>query len=203
MSRSTSQFPENVQRDLLESLRTRRVNHKFHYDSVKQTQKWLALHQAYSPTRNDVDCRSITRIVLAAAAEKIKIKIKFTSSASAAAADKRTRVAEIVEELAARKFFTRRAMSARQWFWSRAKPRSQFCRKKVVFRSCAIWRRRILQGFFVTMEINPMHAAVTFFGMIPNFEPRKFCRSSHRWFVRRIFCCSARILRPATITPPE
>src|SRR5437879_7460124 len=52
----SSQFPENVQRDLLESLRTRQVNHKFHYDSVKQTQKWLALHQAYSPSRTDDDC---------------------------------------------------------------------------------------------------------------------------------------------------
>ena len=54
-----SQFPENVRRDLLASLRTRRVNHKFHYDSVKQTQKWLALHQAYSPTRTDVDCLAV------------------------------------------------------------------------------------------------------------------------------------------------
>ena len=44
-----SQFPENVRRDLLASLRTRRVNHKFHYDSVKQTQKWLALHEAGMP----------------------------------------------------------------------------------------------------------------------------------------------------------
>ena len=51
-----SQFPENVRRDLLESLRTRRVNHKFHYDSVKQTQQWLALHQAFSPSRTDADC---------------------------------------------------------------------------------------------------------------------------------------------------
>ena len=42
--------------DLLESLRTRRVNHKFHYDSVKQTQQWLALHQAFSPSRTDADC---------------------------------------------------------------------------------------------------------------------------------------------------
>ena len=33
-----SQFPENVRRDLLVSLRSRQVNHKFHYDSVKQTQ---------------------------------------------------------------------------------------------------------------------------------------------------------------------
>jgi len=37
-----SQFPQAVRRDLLESLRARQVNHKFHYDSVKQTQKWLA-----------------------------------------------------------------------------------------------------------------------------------------------------------------
>ncbi len=42
-----SQFPDAVRRDLLASLRDRQVNHKFHYDSIKQTQKWLAIHQAY------------------------------------------------------------------------------------------------------------------------------------------------------------
>src|SRR5229473_683468 len=52
----SSQFPDNVRRDLLESLRSRQVNHKFHYDSIRQTQKWLALHQAYSPSRTDADC---------------------------------------------------------------------------------------------------------------------------------------------------
>jgi L-histidine N-alpha-methyltransferase len=51
-----SQFPENVRHELLRSLQTRAVNHKFHYDSVKQAQKWLALHQAYSPARTDPDC---------------------------------------------------------------------------------------------------------------------------------------------------
>src|SRR5438874_1820016 len=54
-----SQFPEYVRRDLLDSLRTRQINHKFHYDSLKQTQKWLALHQAYSPSRTDPDCAAI------------------------------------------------------------------------------------------------------------------------------------------------
>jgi uncharacterized SAM-dependent methyltransferase len=52
----SSQFPGRVRADLLESLRSRRVNHKFHYDSVKQTRKWLALHQAYSPSRTDAEC---------------------------------------------------------------------------------------------------------------------------------------------------
>ena len=69
-----SQFPENVRRDLLASLRTRRVNHKFHYDSVKQTQKWLALHEAYSPARNDADCLATYDRAFAAAAAQIKAR---------------------------------------------------------------------------------------------------------------------------------
>src|SRR5215471_15061361 len=55
----SSQFPDQIRKDLLESLRTRQVNHKFHYDSVKQTQKWLTLHEAYSPSRTDPDCVAI------------------------------------------------------------------------------------------------------------------------------------------------
>lgn len=51
-----SQFPHNVRQDLLDSLKSRKVHHKFHYDSIKQTTKWLALHQAYSPSRTDPDC---------------------------------------------------------------------------------------------------------------------------------------------------
>jgi len=54
-----SQWPERVRGDLVESLRTRQVNHKFHYDSLKQTTRWLALHQAYSPSRTDPDCAAI------------------------------------------------------------------------------------------------------------------------------------------------
>jgi L-histidine N-alpha-methyltransferase len=52
----SSQFPENVRCDLVESLRSRQVNHKFHYDTIKQAQKWLALHEGYSPARTDPDC---------------------------------------------------------------------------------------------------------------------------------------------------
>jgi L-histidine N-alpha-methyltransferase len=54
-----SQFPERVRAELLESLRLRRINHKFHYDSVKQTMQWLALHQAYAPSRSDAECAAM------------------------------------------------------------------------------------------------------------------------------------------------
>lgn len=45
----SSQFPESIQRDLLESLGSRKIAHKFHYDSVKQAQQWIALHRQFSP----------------------------------------------------------------------------------------------------------------------------------------------------------
>ena len=47
----SSHFPDAVRGDLLNSLRQRAINHKFHYDSIKQAQKWLALHDACSPAR--------------------------------------------------------------------------------------------------------------------------------------------------------
>lgn len=53
-----SQFPANVQADLLQSIRSRAFNHKFHYDSHKQIQRWLTLHEACSPARNDPDAQS-------------------------------------------------------------------------------------------------------------------------------------------------
>src|SRR5665213_1845957 len=69
-----SQFPEKIRRDLLASLRARKMNHKFHYDSIKQTQKWLALHQQFSPSRNDENCRAIYEQSFEAVAKKIKSK---------------------------------------------------------------------------------------------------------------------------------
>ena len=69
-------------------------------------------------------------------------------------------------------------MSARRWCWSRGKRRWRFCRRKIVFPSSAIWRRQtICQTHLVTRH----PSLVTFFGMIPNFEPQQFCRNSRRW----------------------
>jgi L-histidine Nalpha-methyltransferase len=54
-----SQFPENVQTALLEGLRSRRIAPKFHYQSYKQAQLWLALHRACSPAWLDPECTAI------------------------------------------------------------------------------------------------------------------------------------------------
>src|SRR5260370_11001863 len=66
-----SQFPENVAADLRTSLRSRQVNHKFHYDSYKQTQKWLALHHACSPSRTETACAAAYDSSFAAVGKRI------------------------------------------------------------------------------------------------------------------------------------
>lgn len=51
-----SQFPDQVYQDYLESFSLKQINHKFHYDSVKQSQKWLRIHERFSPSRNNPAC---------------------------------------------------------------------------------------------------------------------------------------------------
>jgi uncharacterized SAM-dependent methyltransferase len=101
-----SQFPEQVRRDLLESLRTRRVNHKFHYDSVRQTQKWLALHQEYSPTRNDADCRAIYEKGFKAVAAQIKAKNVHVIGLGCGGGQKDTRLLKLLKARGQDIFYT-------------------------------------------------------------------------------------------------
>jgi L-histidine Nalpha-methyltransferase len=54
-----SQFPEQVEADLRACLRAREIRHKFHYESYKQAQKWLEVHEAHSPARNDPECLAL------------------------------------------------------------------------------------------------------------------------------------------------
>src|SRR5476651_1287980 len=101
-----SQFPENVRLDLLESLRSRKTNHKFHYDSIKQTQKWLALHQIYSPTRNDENCRAIYENSFEAAAAKIKTKRVHVIGLGCGGGQKDTRLLKLLKARGKEIFYT-------------------------------------------------------------------------------------------------
>lgn len=54
-----SQHPQCVENELLRCLNARSVNPKFHYLTYKQSEKWLRLHAAYSPSRIDPKCAAI------------------------------------------------------------------------------------------------------------------------------------------------
>ena len=93
-----SQFPEAVRRDLLDSLRARAINHKFHYESHKQAAKWLALHEAYSPARRDPSCLRIYDEAFGAAAESIRTPHVHLVGLGCGGGQKEARLLELLRE---------------------------------------------------------------------------------------------------------
>lgn len=66
-----SQFPAAVAEQLRESLRTRRMNHKFHYDTPRQAAAWLRVHETYSPARRDAECGQVYSNAFAEVAKRL------------------------------------------------------------------------------------------------------------------------------------
>jgi uncharacterized SAM-dependent methyltransferase len=163
-----SQFPENVRRDLLTSLRSRKVNHKFHYDSVKQTQKWLALHQIYSPTRNDENCRAIYENGFEAAAAKIKSKSVHVIGLGCGGGQKDTRLLKFLKLRGKEIFYTPCDVSAAMVLVARQAARAVLPEKNCFPFVCDLATAGDLQKSLATRH----PSLVTFFGMIPNFEPQ-------------------------------
>ena len=66
-----SQFPAAVEEAFCASLESRRMNHKFHYDTPKQALRWLRVHEAFSPARQDASCLAAYEQGAAAAARAL------------------------------------------------------------------------------------------------------------------------------------
>jgi uncharacterized SAM-dependent methyltransferase len=165
----SSQFPEAVRRDLLESLRLRRVNHKFHYDSGKQTQKWLALHQAYSPTRNDADCRALYDKSFAAAENQIRTKQVHVIGLGCGGGQKDTRLLKLLKSRGREIFYTPCDVSTAMVLVARKTALAVLPERNCFPFVCDLATADNLRKFLVTRH----PSLVTFFGMIPNFEPHE------------------------------
>ncbi|MGK7901671.1 MAG: L-histidine N(alpha)-methyltransferase [Hormoscilla sp.] len=51
-----SQFPDRWYQSYLDGFSGKEIDNRFHYDSVKQSQKWLKIHATYSPLTVNEDC---------------------------------------------------------------------------------------------------------------------------------------------------
>jgi uncharacterized SAM-dependent methyltransferase len=180
----SSQFPEAVRRDLLESLRLRKVNHKFHYDSYKQTQKWLALHQAYSPARTNPGCAAIYRESFSAAAQRLPAGRVHVVGLGCGGGQKETALLTALGETGRELFYTPSDVSSAMVLVA-----LQSAREVVPEANCfplvcdlatagdlsSVLRDAPAQASSGALGTpSPGHAPnrlFTFFGMIPNFEP--------------------------------
>jgi uncharacterized SAM-dependent methyltransferase len=167
-----SQFPENVRRDLLESLRTGEVNHKFHYDSIKQTQKWLALHRAYSPSRTDPDCATMYDRSFEGVAERIETKRAHLIGLGCGGGQKDARLLRLIRKRGKETFYTPSDVSTAMVLVARGVAMEivpeENCHPLVCDLATAGDLAQVLEKLTAPEAIR----IITFFGMIPNFEPK-------------------------------
>ncbi len=166
-----SQFPENVRRDLLESLRARRVNHKFHYDSVKQTQQWLALHQAFSPSRTDPDCAAAYDRSFAAAVSRMSSRRVHLIGLGCGGGQKDTRLLELLRDSGRTVFYTPSDASAAMVLVARQAAMAAVPGASCFPLICDLASADDLPAALDALPVSAAARLITFFGMIPNFEP--------------------------------
>lgn len=166
-----SQFPENIRRDLLASLRERQLNHKFHYDSVKQTQKWLAVHQVYSPSRNDVDCAATYYRSFEKAAARMPAGPVHVIGLGCGGGQKDSSLLKLLRGGGREIFYTPCDVSTAMVLVARQTALSALPEQNCFPLVCDLVSAADLPG--VLAEHGPAEASrlITFFGMIPNFEP--------------------------------
>jgi uncharacterized SAM-dependent methyltransferase len=156
---------------LLESLRSRRVNHKFHYDSIKQTQKWLKLHEAYSPSRNDPDCSATYERSFAAATERIRSPRVHLIGLGCGGGQKDARLLKLLQESGKEIFYTPSDVSTAMVLVAQAEATKVFREAKCFPLVCDLASAGDWEGIFEHVETAGAARLITFFGMIPNFEP--------------------------------
>jgi uncharacterized SAM-dependent methyltransferase len=172
-----SQFPEQVRRDLIESLRARQVNHKFHYDSVKQTQKWLALHEAHSPARTDPDCSATYERGFEAAAARLRERERGERvqviGLGCGGGQKDARLLELLRAEGTRCFYTPSDVSTAMVLTAHQAASEVIPGEDCFPLVCDLATADDLPE--VLNQGTPAEAArlITFFGMIPNFEPQE------------------------------
>lgn len=171
----SSQFPEAVRRDLLDSLRRRQINHKFHYDSVKQTQQWLALHQACSPSRTDPDCTATYERSFRAATQRLRAPRVHLIGLGCGGGQKDTRLLKLLTRAGKEASYTPVDVSTAMVLTAHLAMRKALPKIQSSPLVCDLGTMDDLRS---VLEQNAPHASrgaarvVTFFGMLPNFEPK-------------------------------
>jgi L-histidine Nalpha-methyltransferase len=167
-----SQFPQNVRRELLESLRTRKVNHEFHYDSLKQTQQWLALHQAFSPSRTDPDCATAYDRGFAAIATRLRSRRVHVVGLGCGGGQKDTRLLRLLLDSDRAAFYTPSDVSTAMVLVAQQTATTVLPEENCFPLVCDLASADDLPTVLDTLPVSNVTRVFTFLGMIPNFEPR-------------------------------
>lgn len=167
-----SQFPDRVRADLLTSLSTRQVQQKFHYDSVKQTQKWLALHAACSPARTDPDCADTYDRAFAGAIGHLDARGVHLFGLGCGGGQKDTRLLRLLRQGGKETSYTPVDVSAAMVLVARQTALAQLPTERCFPLVCDLGTADDLPRILEEQRQAKATRLLTFFGMMPNFEPQ-------------------------------
>jgi len=177
-----SQFSERVYQDYLSSFSLKEINHKFHYDSFKQSQKWLKIHEEFSPARQDDNCidayakcfqktAEILDAFSVAATQEHPLSLNLISLGCGGGEKDHLLVSHI--------FNTQRALtyypvdvSLSLAIISAQKVRSAFSNLSIQPIVCDLLQSNDLISLINDKDKDKRNI-ITFFGMIPNFSPNE------------------------------
>ena len=165
-----TQFPDAVRQQLLESLRTRRINHKFHYDSYKQAQKWLALHEAYSPARKDLDCLRIYEEAFKNATAGVGSEIHVIGL-GCGGGQKEAALLRLLKNGTANVSYSPCDVASPLVLTARNAALEFVNAERCLPVVCDLAVADEMENVFALKEGRQAKRLITFFGMIPNFEP--------------------------------
>ena len=166
-----SQFPQQLHRELVTSLRRGKLHPKFLYDSVRQTQKWLALHAACSPARLDPDVTRIYRRGFEAAATALKTRRVHVVGLGCGGGTKDTRLLRLLRRRAIQPAYTPCDVSSAMVLTARKAALAVVPDERCFPLVCDLARADDLPESFSLQTAESFPRLFTFFGMIPNFEP--------------------------------
>jgi len=166
-----SQWPAALAAQLGESLRKGRINHKFHYDSPRQVRQWLRLHEAHSPARQASEFRTAYECAFESVMAQVGqhpihlIGLGCGGGQKEAALLQRLVLADCPVTFSASDVSSGMVITALQAAWKHLRP--THCSGLV----CDLVEATDLNGFLDSQTPADARRVVTFFGMIPNFEP--------------------------------
>jgi len=190
-----SQFPERLEAELAECLRARRVNHKFHYESHKQVQRWLALHEAHSPARIDSGVERIYGEAFQSVAGGLSAHSRLhVVSLGSGGGRKDAAFLKLLADAGAEVSYTPVDVSVGLALTSREVASEHVSPGRIRPLVCDLLAAEDLADLLTERDQGHVRRAFLFFGMLPNFEPSEILGRLAGW-VRDddLLLCSANL----------
>lgn len=167
----SSQYPDRLQVELLESFRTRKINHKFHYETRGQAQRWLAVHERYSPSRNDEASQSAYEEIFDTTAKYIETPACHIISLGCGGGTKDMMLIKRLRRLGKMLVYTACDASLPLVLTAQQKALEVLDPRNVHDLVADFVKAEDLQRIFITQTTGNSTRIINFLGMIPNFEP--------------------------------